>query len=76
MTDWLAEKLKREGWRVTSVFSHPAFVLSRLKTGKWRLLHHGHQNQANVSYAPSIKARSQNRMTARMEYVGELTPTG
>lgn len=69
LSDWLGEYLKAKNFRFTSVFSHPALVRARIKSGKWKLLFQGHQISSTT--APTRIDVSSNRLTARMEYVGK-----
>jgi len=69
ISDSLWSHLKSKGLRVTSTLSHPALIRARIKSGKWLLKFIGHQIANNKSPLKSAHT-SNNRVTARMEYVG------
>lgn len=73
ITEWLGDKILKKGLRFTSSLSHPALIHARMKTGRWKLRGLGHQ-RPNLKGRLATANKSGGRATARMEYVGKLTP--
>ena len=69
LSSWLGDHLKAQGLRFVSTTSHPAFVRSRIASGRWRLTTQGHKGKhTKPTFFMSL---STGRHTFSLEYTGK-----
>lgn len=69
LSDFVAEKLKSEGFRVTSTTTAPALIFSRKKHPRWKLKHKGRQIASGGSISEKSKTKSSGRITTNWEFI-------
>lgn len=64
---FVADYHKKEGFRVFSTTTNPAFTNRRLKDGRWKLIRQGRTSPVS---GERVKTTSKNRITLSWEYLG------
>jgi len=69
LSNFVADKLKKEGFRVTSTTSSPALIFSRKNNPRWKLKYKGRQIASGNSISANSKSKSCNRITTNWEFI-------
>lgn len=71
LTEWVAEKYKKQSFRVRSVTSSPQMIASRNKSKKWKCLRKGRLTGcAHFADKGISESVSSHRITCSFEYIG------
>jgi len=69
VSEWLGEKLTKEGWRYISTTSHPAMIRHRYKSPLWRVTRKLGRCSATGDSSSAMVNNSRSRFTAGFEFI-------